>query len=234
MVWKKQRLFNCFFGILLSVFSVQQANAQAALGIGTSGLIGFPDTVLVNQIDNFDLYLKNTGTQAYSGNFSIKYSVNTNTQPNPIYSGFTPGLNPGDSILLNINNFQFYHNPFIPESENIVVVWPLPSVAAPVTDSIKRKVYVTNPANIANIITAMPMLQNPSDIFTITIRTGNLSVKATESYQLQIWDLLGNIIYQSGIQRNQSDIDLSSCSKGIYLLKLQSAEKTHVEKIIIQ
>jgi len=43
-----------------------------------------------------------------------------------------------------------------------------------------------------------------------------------ESLNIELTDLSGKIIYQSLIQKNQLEIDLSSCNPGVYLIKIQT------------
>ncbi len=52
--------------------------------------------------------------------------------------------------------------------------------------------------------------------------------------QVVIYNNLGQTIYQSAISNLQSVIDLSSHPKGIYFIKIQTAEKIYTEKVVVQ
>lgn len=51
---------------------------------------------------------------------------------------------------------------------------------------------------------------------------------------VEIFDIVGKRIFQSEINNQKSEIDLSSQPKGIYFVKVTDGEKTHTEKIVIQ
>jgi len=53
-----------------------------------------------------------------------------------------------------------------------------------------------------------------------------------ESLNIELTDLSGKIIYQSLIQKNQLEIDLSSCNPGVYLIKIQTDKEIFYSKII--
>jgi hypothetical protein len=49
-----------------------------------------------------------------------------------------------------------------------------------------------------------------------------------------IYNSLGQIVYQSTISNLQAQMDLSSQPKGIYFVKIQSADKIYTEKVVVQ
>ena len=74
-----------------------------------------------------------------------------------------------------------------------------------------------------NAITIFP---NPSNgIFKVEV--GNL-----QPTKVKIYDITGEIIYQSEIRN--SEIDLSAKPKGFYFLQMRSGEKIFNKKLIIQ
>lgn len=61
------------------------------------------------------------------------------------------------------------------------------------------------------------------------------SQQKNNKYNLEIYNILGEVVYYSIIQSpTHSVIDLSKESKGIYFVKVQSADKVVMRKIIIQ
>ncbi|MBN4081515.1 T9SS type A sorting domain-containing protein [bacterium AH-315-C07] len=56
----------------------------------------------------------------------------------------------------------------------------------------------------------------------------------TKNSKVEIYNLKGQIIYQSVITKTKSDIDLSDQAKGIYLVKFYTGQSVLSEKIVIQ
>jgi hypothetical protein len=52
--------------------------------------------------------------------------------------------------------------------------------------------------------------------------------------RVEIYNLLGEKIYQSDLTNQKFDIDLSNKTKGIYFAKIYSGQKMKTEKIVIQ
>lgn len=146
-----KKLYSLLF--LFACLVVSFSSAGQSLGIASSGLINFPDTAYANSSTNFDLYVKNTGTQPFSGAFNLNYSVNSVTQSSSIYSGSLMGLAPGDSALVPVTSFYFSTPEFTPGTINIVVVWPISSF--PTSDSVTVGVFIQDSVNNPSVITGM-------------------------------------------------------------------------------
>jgi alpha-tubulin suppressor-like RCC1 family protein/streptogramin lyase len=77
---------------------------------------------------------------------------------------------------------------------------------------------------------SIPIYPNPSNgIFQLTLE--NLQYGKAN---LQIYNMLGKMIYEATTEKKQIEIDLSALSKGIYLVKVYKATKTYMQKIIIE
>ena len=61
-----------------------------------------------------------------------------------------------------------------------------------------------------------------------------ISCERLKIKEVAICNLQGETIYQSSINDFKSEIDISSHPKGIYLLKVLSAGKMYMDKIIVQ
>lgn len=84
-----------------------------------------------------------------------------------------------------------------------------------------------NDVSLNDLFTIAP---NPSSgIFEIS-----MSGKNTTSYKMEVYDCIGRVITQTEIQELKTVVDLSGSPKGIYFVKLVSAQGTVVKKIIIQ
>ena len=78
---------------------------------------------------------------------------------------------------------------------------------------------------VNNIFSIFP---NPS--------TGKLTILQNSNLKnIEIFNILGNVIYYSTFNKYQTskEIDLSDLPKGIYFIKADNGELTHIEKIII-
>ncbi len=56
----------------------------------------------------------------------------------------------------------------------------------------------------------------------------------TQVKQTMIYDMIGNVVYQSNLANSISNVDLSKASKGIYFVKIIDGDKVYSDKIIIQ
>jgi hypothetical protein len=78
---------------------------------------------------------------------------------------------------------------------------------------------------------------NPNNgMFTFAINT---AVSETKKSQITIYNIIGEVVYQSLISNQQSVIDLSSRPKGVYFIRINSGSsantgKISTKKIIIQ
>lgn len=65
----------------------------------------------------------------------------------------------------------------------------------------------------------------------------NISLKnSIPKMEVEIYDVLGQKIYEASTHSPLliNEIDFSSCSKGVYLIKINDGENTYTEKIVIQ
>ncbi len=51
---------------------------------------------------------------------------------------------------------------------------------------------------------------------------------------IQLYDVLGNVVYEEKTQDNKNTIDVSQLSKGNYFLKISSDKNVEVQKIVVQ
>ena len=88
---------------------------------------------------------------------------------------------------------------------------------------------VSTGINDAGFSNSFAIAPNPSTgVFEVT-----LLEKASTSWNIQVFDCRGRSIKQTQIQEQKTLVDLTSFSKGIYFVKLISAEGTMFKKIII-
>ena len=66
-------------------------------------------------------------------------------------------------------------------------------------------------------------------------RTGIFTISSSEKISaIEIYNTLGEKVFQSNIQSPTSNINLSDKPKGIYFLKLQSGTQIYTQKVIIE
>jgi len=75
------------------------------------------------------------------------------------------------------------------------------------------------------------------DAYSISINSnsGRITIKSKNINSLEIYNLLGENVYSTATKSQQGiyDIDISSCPKGIYLIKIYDGKKVYSEKILI-
>jgi len=77
-------------------------------------------------------------------------------------------------------------------------------------------------------------LENDVSVFP-NPSTGIFTISSSEKISvIEIYNTLGQIIYQSKVQSPTSNIDLSDKPKGIYFLRIIAEDKTYTQKLIIQ
>jgi hypothetical protein len=184
---------------------------------------------------------------ASSGNYSVMVtdvnncssstSQNVIVNPNP----FAPNIiQVADSLISDVANaYQWYYNSVLISGANSQSYHP--------TQNGNYSVVITDANNCTASSTGYPFImtgtldaehQNQVTIYPnpskgiFTIQTNNKIEK-----EITVTDLLGNIILKSETQSRglgtKSEIDLSSQSKGIYLVKVMMDGKTTVKKIVL-
>lgn len=84
--------------------------------------------------------------------------------------------------------------------------------------------------------TALPAFSSQKFAINPNPNTGSFTLSlpnSTTPYHAIIYDLLGNIIYESTLINNQS-IDISNHPKGIYFIKVSDGEQVHMNRVIHQ
>lgn len=75
------------------------------------------------------------------------------------------------------------------------------------------------------------------DAYSISINpnSGRIIIKSKNINSVEIYNLLGENVYSTATKSQQGiyDIDISSCPKGIYLIKIYDGKKVYSEKILI-
>ena len=62
----------------------------------------------------------------------------------------------------------------------------------------------------------------------------NLQLKENTLSEIFIYNDMGQLVYQQKNNSSSQQIDLSAQPKGIYFVKVQSADKVYTEKVVVQ
>jgi len=105
-----------------------------------------------------------------------------------------------------------------------------------ITDNYGCKAISTTtgcPNAIEDIISSnIKIYPNPTDgIFTLEMRGQDIG---KTDYKIEIFNYLGQEIYDQEILMKMTEIDLSNKPKGIYFVLINSEERTYISKIVIQ
>lgn len=197
-----------------------------------------------DDLDNTVHFIKNN-EDTYSG-FRYVTTVSTVSVPSSRNITFRAGvkieLNPGFSTQNNTNFIAFIDNCPRPGDQS-----PERNTSGNSSEALVAKnILNTNKAGSNSINTnglrneeigkssiepnsiAFSLHPNPNNgTFTLTLPS------SSAGYNAIIYDLLGNVIYESTLINNQS-IDISNHPKGIYFIKVSDGKDFKIEKIIHQ
>lgn len=89
--------------------------------------------------------------------------------------------------------------------------------------------FNTTPLHAVNtsVAATVQVFPNPSPGW-FTIRTGK-----QKEYSAEVYNMIGEKVYQSGIHSSETKIDLSGRPAGVYILYIRSDDETVVEKLMI-
>ncbi|HLG41425.1 MAG TPA: T9SS type A sorting domain-containing protein, partial [Chitinophagaceae bacterium] len=131
------------------------------------------------------------------------------------------------------------------ESNVIFTVTSPPTVVANITTLVSSggvaniPVATIGSVGIANTLcftVGIPVLSNTESISIFPNPSSSIfNVESSQKIsQIEIYDVLGKIIYQSQPSSPKFEIDLSDKPKGIYFVKIISDYKNYIQKVIIQ
>jgi Secretion system C-terminal sorting domain len=95
----------------------------------------------------------------------------------------------------------------------------------------------TNPLPPYRITDEFKQVTNPSIMIFPNPNNGIFNIQLTNSGSIgdaSVYNNLGQAVYQSKITDRRSSIDLSSQPKGIYFIKVQSADRVYTEKVVVE
>jgi hypothetical protein len=153
--------------------------------------------------------------------------------------GQTKWKTAGDGYFNHEEQLSTYYYPGDIDRSNGSVTLSLTAYStAPCTDSISDEVFVDL------ICVGVPQTEN--DKFTVVLQPNpspgvffaNISGVRDQIVNLLVLDLQGKIVYKDAVKSGSSSlikkIDLSSLSKGTYVVKIQTDKDQQIEKIVIQ
>lgn len=88
-----------------------------------------------------------------------------------------------------------------------------------------------NGVNENKIENHLSIYPNPSSgKFTIS----NSDFLSSNKTKISVYDLIGNIVYENSMETESMSLDMSTFSKGVYILKMENGKGIRIEKIIYQ
>jgi hypothetical protein len=210
-----KNLLSILFYLTLSV---QAAWGQAALGVSSSGLLYFKDSVQLGSQLNVELYVVNVGDENYTGPLAVNFelgNVSFIMKGREMVTDFAPS----DSHKIK------FSIPFTDQTvgigSHIVVVWPTGSNIRTI-DTITRAVKVFNSLSVQSIwesvFDRVSVFPNPATHF-VKIKPGS-----NEPLPVSIILLDGHgHIFESSLN-SSSCLDVSNLSPGLYYLRILFAD----------
>ncbi len=200
----------------------QVINAWYAVGLGPSfsGNVEYNNLTVsgTQTISNNNAIVFNNFNTTPTGNFTVTsntritmHSTSKASSGSYFHAYITPGCFGGTKMFNNYDNSD-ENNLTDDFSEN-----------ADTSNSFLKKIKSSN----SNIVTYNP---NPNNgIFTISMSGNTDNINSIE-----IYNTLGNKIYQSDFETNTKLINISQYPKGIYIVKVFSGNEVFVEKVVYQ
>lgn len=204
-----KRLLCSFILVLLACGHMY---GQAALG--TSRFYNLPDSIELGDNIKADIYAINRGNAPYSGyiHLNLMTSKKTDLDKDSIKVN---GLQPGDSVKLNVN-FHANGN-YVELGSNIIVVWPTGTKIV-TKDSARGTVQIYETAGIKtakNSIERVSIYPNPATQ-RITIQ-GLSSIKAVRLMSMQGKNM-------EVVLAPDYSIDISTLPLGVYCISVQLSD----------
>jgi Secretion system C-terminal sorting domain len=91
-------------------------------------------------------------------------------------------------------------------------------------------VFVSDGTGIADIEKSYKVYPNPSNGM-ITLELQNAT---NDIYEVEVYDVIGKLIYKSEITGNRTEINLTHMSAGLYYVSVNKGEERNITKIMIQ
>jgi hypothetical protein len=129
-------------------------------------------------------------------------------------------------------SYMLTGNTSTPTTTTTVDIYTMPELnGTPSSGQVYR--FVPGPAGKEEITKTQQILlfPNPCD----GILTIQFSKEIPENASLQVFNMLGNIVYKEALNDRQSrQIDLSRLAQGMYYIRIENTEHSFSEKIVIQ
>lgn len=149
-------------------------NAQAILKLGAQGVLNYPTVVNYDDSVSLAFYVVNSGTTPFSDTIITRQVVNGN----PVKSIDTTGtvmINPGDSVLVTIVDYDFLDPDFV-LGRNGIVVWVTDDNLSPAVNEDSAEVFLTDgPAfRFGNMgITGFPLNAETGTVYSFFLHVEN-------------------------------------------------------------
>lgn len=210
--WSSGGSTQTITGLAAGTYTVTVTDAQGCILNGGSVTVGEPTAIAnANTVTDESVMGANDGAITAAGSGGTGALTYAWTGPNG-YTGSgasISGLEPGAYVLTitDANGCTF--------TDNITVQ------AGPVG--------INDPVDGALV----EIYPNPNNgIFTLNVETVN-----TEDIRIEIYDMVGQIIYSDnvdGTRQYQKEVNLNDMAAGSYLLKISHGEKTKMRKLVIK
>ena len=228
---KRYRTFLLLSLFCLSAFSIQ---AQGLLGIGSTGITGFPATSQFGDtIQNLGLWVVNKGLTPVA-NLNIAFLSQTNSTGTPFQIGdldLTSGvIQPGDSLYVPLDYFIVTPQNSN-QGSNVMVIWPTSPGTTP-SDSAETD-YEVDGATAA--VDAGDSYVNPIQIWpnpcsgSLNLHTDQANLKGS---RVRISDIQGRLITEVPLQFDHV-FDFTKTGPGIFLLQIEKPNGTIFHRRII-
>jgi len=161
---------------LFCFLSGQPLWGQFAFQITAPGVQGFPAIAEEDDVDSISFFVRNTGNAPFGGDLYTFQRV-SGSGPFPVDTLTIPSLNPGDSILIDILDYEFESNLYALGS-NPVIIWVTDDNFSAVSNEDTSNVFIFRGPAFGfgqSGFVGFPLMPVPSNPYAFDIHVRNIS-----------------------------------------------------------
>jgi hypothetical protein len=217
--------------LLLAIGLFVNGKAQTTLGMSTLIPPNLVDTVNAGSTHTYNVWVKNTGTQAFSDTLSIYTAVLDSmfglNIVNVYNSNSTINIAPADSAQFTMTEVYNVSPTGYKTGIDVIVVWPV-AQGVITGDSLTFSIFIVDATGIKDIDLQglLKLYPNPA-VDKINLETpANLSIKS-----IRLIDMKGQEII---LTNNGNCINIETISTGNYILDIEFTNNNHIKTKIIK
>jgi hypothetical protein len=206
--------------------SVLMGNGLGSFAAATNFSVGTAPTSIVSADFNEDGKMDLATTNANSNNVSVLLNFIPFLTVSVSGATFTADQNEATYQWINCNG----NVPISGETDQVFNATASGDYAVVVTQN------TCSDTSACYSLTTVGIIENASAAITVypNPNNGRYTVKGNNITSIEVYNVVGENVFQSMINNQQSDIDLSNNASGIYLMKIYKGQTFIIERVVVQ